>query len=523
MTDHRFFRPDLMELAAAYEQYSVMVTTAQVDLPGPQILYVNSAFSRMTGYSVAELLGRTPRILQGPKTDRGTLLRLRDELSAGHDFIARTVNYKRDRSEFEIEWIISHIRDASGRTTHYVALQRDITGLERARHDLEQFDDELRAASDRLARAVDRLAIAEQSMIQRERLAAIGQMAAGVVHDLRNALGPVAGYVEILGELGGLPPTASEALEGIGASARHGLDLLDNLERFRVGKPGPMADVDLRAVVQQIPYIIRPLLDEHLTRHQGRVQIALELAAVPPVRGNAVELTQALVNLVSNAVEAISGEGVVTIGLRPGPRAIVLTVQDTGPGIPAQMLGRCFEPYATTKPGNSGLGLSVCHGVVERHHGEISVRNGSPSGAVFTIVLPTAADADSAVAPDQSPSTRQRLLYIDDDEGCRALMSRWLDRSGFEVTTAASGDAGLELAHAREYAAVLTDTRMTPTSGVDVAAVLQRTRPMQIVILVSGAGLTDGELPDSLKGCPRLLKPFTPSDVVSAIALAARS
>lgn len=85
---YRFVRHDLLELAAAYAEFSVLITTAELSLPGPQILYVNSAFTRMTGYSVSDLLGKTPRILQGPKTDTNTLKRLREALSAGQDFIA---------------------------------------------------------------------------------------------------------------------------------------------------------------------------------------------------------------------------------------------------------------------------------------------------------------------------------------------------------------------------------------------------------------------------------------------------
>lgn len=103
MSNYQFYRPDLMELAASYQQHSVIVTTAELDRPGPQILYANSAFTRMTGYSIGELLGRTPRILQGPKTDREILKRLRLALQSGQDFIARAVNYKRDGTEFEIE------------------------------------------------------------------------------------------------------------------------------------------------------------------------------------------------------------------------------------------------------------------------------------------------------------------------------------------------------------------------------------------------------------------------------------
>ena len=197
MTEYTFYRPDLMELAAAYDPYSVLVTTADLMLPGPQILYANAAFTRMTGYAVHELLGRTPRVLQGPKTDRAVLDRLKRALTAGEDFIARTVNYKRDGTEFELEWIINHLRDAAGRTTHYVALQRDITGLNLAHENIQRFDAELRQAGEQLQATMHRLEDAEQRLFQRERMAALGQMTAGVVHDLRNSLVPIASFVEL--------------------------------------------------------------------------------------------------------------------------------------------------------------------------------------------------------------------------------------------------------------------------------------------------------------------------------------
>ena len=151
---HRYIRHDLIELAAAYAEYSVFVTTAELDLPGPQILYANSAFTRMTGYSVSELLGRTPRLLQGPETDKTVLRRLREALLDGHDFIARAINYRRDGTAFELEWIISHLKDSDDRTTHYIAMQRDITGQDHAHKELSAVDDEVLVASNEFAQSL---------------------------------------------------------------------------------------------------------------------------------------------------------------------------------------------------------------------------------------------------------------------------------------------------------------------------------------------------------------------------------
>ncbi|MEZ6115678.1 MAG: PAS domain-containing protein [Pirellulaceae bacterium] len=108
----QYVRHDLIELAAAYAVDSILVTTAELDFPGPQILYANTAFARMTGYSLSEILGKTPRILHGPKTDRSTLQRLRQTLSQGDEFIGQTTNYKRDGTPFQLEWIIRPLKNS---------------------------------------------------------------------------------------------------------------------------------------------------------------------------------------------------------------------------------------------------------------------------------------------------------------------------------------------------------------------------------------------------------------------------
>ena len=527
MSIHQFFRPDLLELAAAYDDYGVLVTTAELDLPGPQILYVNSAFTRMTGYAIRDVLGKTPRILQGPKSDHAVLQQLRKSLEAGEDFIARATNYKCDGTEFQMEWIISHLRNATGQTTHYVAMQRDITGLERAHKDFERYDAELRTAGEQLIAATQKLEAAERRMIQRERAAALGQMAAGVVHDLRNALTPIASFVNDLNTLQELTPRAREAIDGIVVSVAHGLELLRNLDSVcATGKPSPLDEtVDLGRIIERIPQLLQPRIENHAAHSQGRVEIRLDIGPVSPVIGNAVELTQVLVNLVSNSIDAMPTGGVITIRLESREESVILTVSDTGPGIPPHLIDRCFEAYVTTKQEGSGLGLSVCQGIIQRHQGHIEVSNTAPNGsAVFTIQLPAAVAVESVPAPAASPSNAgQRLLYIDDDEGCRVLMARWLARVGYDVTTAADGDTGLRLAHEGNYDIVLTDTRMTPTSGIDVAMVLTRTRPQLPVILVSGALLAEHELPDALRNCEQLLKPFTPEDVNIAVSRAAQA
>lgn len=123
---------------SAYD--AIMITDAMLDAPGPHVLYVNPAFERMTGWSAAEMLTQTPRVLQGPETDRSTLRRLREQLSRGTPFLGSTVNYRRDGTPFLMEWSISAMNDEDGTARYYIAVQRDVTAFRRHIADAEQVD-----------------------------------------------------------------------------------------------------------------------------------------------------------------------------------------------------------------------------------------------------------------------------------------------------------------------------------------------------------------------------------------------
>ncbi|WP_407520251.1 HWE histidine kinase domain-containing protein [Methylobacterium oryzisoli] len=122
-------RPDLEVLLAAVEASgeAIIITSADIDEPGPHIEYANAAFAAMTGYSVQEVLGRSPRLLQGPRTERAVLDRMRAALEAGEVFQGEAINYRRDGSTYVVEWLITPVRNAEGRIVHWVSAQRDVT------------------------------------------------------------------------------------------------------------------------------------------------------------------------------------------------------------------------------------------------------------------------------------------------------------------------------------------------------------------------------------------------------------
>lgn len=479
MTDkHRFIRHDLLELAAAYAEYSVLVTTAELQMPGPQILYANAAFTRMTGYAVGELLGKTPRILQGPKTDPELLKRLRCTLEDGKDFIARAINYKRDGTPFELEWVISHLRDSEGRTTHYIAIQRDITGIQRAAANLDQFDAELRDASQHLTETVDDLELAERKLADRERLTALGEMAAGVVHDIGNALTPVFCLVELLHSMDSIPPEAQSLVVDLDASVEHAVEILANLKRhYHSGSSvGALEAVELTALLHRLPDITRARCWALKRKGKGEVNFAFELPGTTIVSGNRTELLQVFVNLALNAIDAMSDGGTITVSLKTVAENAVVSISDTGVGMSEELLKTCFEPYVTTNPSGTGLGLSVCRRIIELHNGAITASNAKPHGVTFTIRIPLFCDVDR-VESGTGGNERLRVLSICGDRERQLQVKTLLQSLGAGVSTAESGDEGLKQFYESDFDLIITDSSLRPTSGFDVAQAVKRTSP----------------------------------------------
>ncbi|MCA9083473.1 MAG: PAS domain-containing protein [Planctomycetaceae bacterium] len=475
---HSFVRQDLLELASAYAEYSVIVTTAQLDFPGPQVLYVNSQFTRMTGYAVSELLGKTPRILQGPATDRNTLKQLRATLQRGENFIARAINYKRDGSPFELEWIISHLHDSEGRTTHYIALQRDITGMQRAEHEIQQFDEELRQASRDFAGTLHRLEEAEQTIRQQERFSALGEVTAGVVHDISNALTPVFSLIQLLHTLDQMPPDAQKCLTMLDSSTQHATQLLTNL-RHLYSQPvsSTRAPVSLQTVLQQLPQLTIAKWDGINRSQHDHIQFDLDLNGDGWISANETEITQVFVNLVSNAADAMPTGGNLRVALFEEDGTAVATVTDNGIGIPPEIMTKLFDPYTTTKSAGTGLGLCLSKRIVEAHGGTLSVAANPNGGSIFTVRIPLAAHETPPVNSDAGTAQRRQVLCIDSGHRSQQLLTERLRQLGHAVDTVIGGDDGLRKFFEGRYDVVFAAQDLEPTPGRDVIQTIRRAAP----------------------------------------------
>jgi PAS domain S-box-containing protein len=170
----------LLETAVAQAKEAVLITSAQLELPGPEILFVNPAFCEMTGYGQDEILGQTPRILQGPRSDRAMLQRLREALARGDTFSGETVNYRKDRSEYYVEWDISPVRAEDGRTSYFLSIQRNITARKAEEQQLQEAFAQIEKSRSDLLAILNELNIGAAMADDQGRIVFLNRVAKGI-------------------------------------------------------------------------------------------------------------------------------------------------------------------------------------------------------------------------------------------------------------------------------------------------------------------------------------------------------
>ena len=387
----------LLDAAVREAGEAVLITTADLDLPGPQIVFANPAACRLTGFAVHELLGRTPRVLQGPDTDRAVLDRMRAQLSRGAVFAGRTVNYRKDGTAYVVDWQVTPVRaagdgpdargadargaDAGGPVTHFVAVQRDVTALVRA--DAERAG--LFAAAEH--------ARAEAEAANRAK----SEFLAVMSHELRTPLNAIAGYAELieLGIYGPVTDAQRTALELVQRAQRHLLGLINGVLNYAKVDAGAVQyaveDVPLDEVLRTCEALVSPQV-----RARG---LSCAYAGCDPalrVRADRDKVQQVVLNLLSNAVKFTEPGGRVMVagaGDAAGG-AVRVTVADTGIGIAADQLARVFAPFVqvdarlTRTREGTGLGLAISRDLARGMGGDLTAESTPGGGSTFTLTLP---------------------------------------------------------------------------------------------------------------------------------------
>jgi len=457
---------------------SILITEKQLERPGPRILYVNRAFTRLTGFSAEDALGRTPRMLQGPKTDREVLARLKRNLLAGDVFTGETVNYRKNGEEFVVQWYAQPVRDASGAITKFVGVQRDVSAV---RHN-ERLAQRLEAAFDSLQEIVlilspdltvqyvnpalarltgesrrflmgsylSRLPFFQPAVEGGDLLRVIEGLAPGGSWQgelpIRNASGQILTLESSLMQLSfegnagivlvGRDRTQERRLESIAsalnmtentgyifAGLRHELGnpvnslksaltvVRQNQATFSAEKLASYMD-RMAAEVSRMEYLLGalrsvnpgssvrltdiqvseflvgfiPLIQQDLTRRAISLRVALASSDLG-MRGDPRALHQVLLNIVTNAADALEGreEPEIALSIRPSGDETQIVVEDNGSGMTDEQLERLFQPFNTTKTHGTGLGMVITQRLVAQMSGTMKVSSEFNVGTRVTL------------------------------------------------------------------------------------------------------------------------------------------
>jgi two-component system NtrC family sensor kinase len=368
----------------------------------------------------------------------------------------------------------------------------------------------------------------QNQLVQSEKMSAIGQLIAGVAHDLNNPLASVVGFADLLAESEDVPARLREPLRVIRDEADRAAGIVHNLLGFARQQEHQRRPVSLKKVLGATMGLLRNQLMAQ------NIEAVLELDHdLPEITADPNQIQQVFVNLVSNASQAIAGTGragTVTVRGRRRDSGLTIEVIDDGPGMSPDVAARVFEPFFTTKAEGlgTGLGLSIGQGIVKEHGGRITLATAPDAGATFTVELPGSSDvaAEVSAQPSPEPGTALRVLVIDDEPHILHYMRATLESWGHEVEVAEDGSAGLERAFAREFDVIITDLRMPRLGGREFSAELQRRAPALLSRLVFSTG--DAIRGDTLlfleeQGRPCLHKPFSLAELRSVLAEVSRS
>ncbi len=465
------------------------------------IRWVNKAFTQLTGYAREEAIGQTPRLLKSGRHDKAFYNDLWTSVLAGKLWRGELVNRRKNGALYIEEMTVTPVLDDSGRPTHFIAIKQDITEQRRL----------------------------QQQLLQAQKMETIGQLAGGIAHDFNNLLQAISGFTGIiLQDMDESDPHRLDMLE-IERAAERATGLTRQLLAFSRRQMLEPADVDLNALVQGTEKMLRRLIGED-------IQLALDLKpGLDPVRADAGQIEQILMNLTVNARDAMGAGGRLTIQtdeivllkedtlldpeMRHG-RFAVLAVSDTGQGMTQDVLERIFDPFFSTKgPGRgTGLGLSVVYGIVQQHDGMIRVYSEPGQGSTFRLYLPISAGAGrvaAAPAPvetDQLPrGVGERILLVEDEDGVRDFAMSALRKYGYQPVAAESAARAHEVLAREEgrFDLLFTDVVLPDQNGLDLAAEIRAGRPDLRLLFTSGYMDEKSRWPVIRdRGYPFLQKPY---------------
>jgi two-component system NtrC family sensor kinase len=494
----------LIKLSHAVEQspVSIVITDAKGNIE-----FVNPKFTQITGYTFEEAFGKNPRILKSGETSPEEYKQLWESITSGKVWHGNFHNRKKNGDLFWESASISPIQSEDGTITHFVAIKEDITDRKRL----------------------------EEQLRQSQKMEAIGQLAGGIAHDFNNMLTAMLGYGSLLSaRLRDNDPLKhyADQILAVGEKTANLTSQLLAFSRKQIIKPRP---VDPNEIIRGMEKFSQRLLGEDI---EVKTQLDDRELTVMVDPG---QMEQVLMNLFTNARDAMPGGGVLSIstniveldeeyvqqyGIAPSARYVLITVSDSGMGMDEKTREKIFEPFFTTKEfgKGTGLGLSIVYGIIKQHGGHINVYSEAGKGSTFRIYLPLIkrtqveeAQPVPSVAPAGGTET---ILIAEDNEEVRNFTRHVLERNGYTVIESVDGeDAVTKFEKNKERVnLLLLDVIMPKKSGKEVSEIAKKMRPDIKILFTSGytadiiheKGIFD-------KSLDFISKPTTPKELLNKI------
>lgn len=472
-----------------------------------QALFVNAAFTLLTGYSIEETIGQNMRILKSGKQPLSFYKEMWDTIKSGRVWHGQLVNRRKDGTLYEEEMTITPVRDENGRIVNFVAIKSDISERKRL----------------------------QEQLIQSQKMESIGVLAAGIAHDFNNVLGIILGHSTLITRIDSENERIARSARAITQAADRGASLVRQMLTFARKSEVSFALISLNDSVRELQKLFYETFPRSMTL------VANLDEHLPLVMADSTQIHQVLLNLCVNARDAMQGSGalIITTDAVAGRDVRTkfadagaasyarMTVSDNGEGMDEETCRHIFEPFFTTKgPGKgTGLGLSVVFGIVENHKGFIDVQSELGRGTVFSVYFPATAipsdqDEGTKVKGRSRSGGKETILVVEDEELLRELAESILTSSGYNVITASDGEEALYLYEGRwnEIDLVFSDYGLPKMSGGEVAKRMRTINPG--VRLIIATGFVDAEKKTELLECGAkeiIAKPYKHSEVLEKV------